>query len=148
MKAMGEDKTEGRCLCGDVCVTVRGLGHEISGCYCDLCARWGGGVQFGIATPAEGVSVTGPLKRHRSSRIAERAWCDTCGTAVWLRDVAGPNTDVIELCPGLFENAGGARLVRMNYTDRAAGGIEIAGDHERVTQAEYDARHPNLNEEA
>ena len=143
---MGETKT-GRCLCGAVQVEVTDLPREISACFCDLCTRWGGGVQMGIETPADRVHVTGPLKTHRSSKLAERAWCDRCGSSVWLRDVDEFDTGHIELCPGLFENAGDARLTRVVYADRAPEGYSLAGDYERVSQTEYEAVNPHLNEE-
>lgn len=139
--------TRGHCLCGEVQVEVRGLGREISACHCDLCARWGGGIQFGIEAAADTVTATGRIKTHRSSRLAERAWCDTCGTSVWHRDITGPHAGFIELCPGLFDNAGGARLTRVVYADRAPQGLALAGDHERISQAQYDAENPNLNED-
>ena len=75
----------GRCLCGAVQVRARGLSDRIGACFCDLCARWGGGVQMGIEVDPDGVEITGPVKVHRSSRLAERAWCDTCGSALWFR---------------------------------------------------------------
>ncbi len=44
-----------------------------------------------------------------------------------------------ELAPGLFENAAGRRLVREVYADQAPAGYALAGSHERVTKAEYEA---------
>lgn len=145
---MAENAVErGHCLCGAVQVEVTGLSDKISACHCDLCTRWSGGIQFGIEAPAEEVKITGPLKTHRSSRLAERAWCDTCGSSVWFRYVEGQDTGYLELCPGLFENAGGARLTRVVYADRAPDGISLAGDHARVSQEDYEAVNPHLNEE-
>jgi hypothetical protein len=137
----------GRCLCGEIHVAVAGLPDEISACHCKLCTRWSGGIQFGIETPADKVKITGPLKVHRSSRLAERAWCDTCGSSVWLRDVEGRGAAYLELCPGLFENAGSGQLTRVVYADRAPDGYSLAGDHERVSKAQYEAEYPHLNEE-
>lgn len=136
----------GRCLCGAVTVAVEGPLGGISACHCEMCTRWGGGVQFGIEVAGDRVTFDGPVKTHRSSRLAERAWCDTCGSALYLRDLTGSGT--VELCPGLFadSDAGGARLVRVVYADRAIGGIELAGDVTRVSQRDYEAVHPHLNE--
>lgn len=137
--------TEGRCLCGATTVAVDDLPGEISACHCALCTRWGGGVQMGIAVPEAWVRLSGPVKRHRSSPIAERAWCDTCGSSVLLQD---HGSDVVELCPGLFENAGGARLVRVVYADRHPEGFWLEGAHvRRVSRRDYEADNPHLNEE-
>lgn len=128
----------GRCLCGAVTIAVSGPLGDISACHCDMCRRWSGSIQMGIAVPEAAVTVSGPVKRHRSSQFAERAWCDTCGSALWLRNVEGPDTGYFELVPGLFDNAGGARLVREVYADRCPTGYALTGDHERVSKADYE----------
>ncbi len=140
---------EGHCLCGAVTVQVRGLSDEISACHCDLCTRWSGGVQMGIEAPVDQVQWSGPVKVHRSSRLAERAWCDTCGSSLWLRGIEGPGVGYLELCPGLFENAAGARLTRVVYADRHPDGFWLEGHAvTRVPQREYEAQFDHLTEGA
>ena len=139
---------EGRCLCGAVRVSADHLSGEISACHCDMCRRWSGSVQMGIEASEDDVRVEGPVKVHRSSHLAERAWCDTCGSAVWFRYVSGPDTGYFELAPGLFDNAGGARLTREVYSDRCPEGYALAGTHERLTRAEYEAQYPSVAEGA
>ena len=134
------DTIEGRCLCGAVRITVRGLSQEISACHCEMCMRWSGGIQFGVDAPAGGTEVSGPVEVYRSSTIAERAWCGKCGSALWLRDIG--DGAPYELVPGLFPNAGGARLVREVYADRAPEGYALAGDHRRVSAADYARENP------
>ena len=130
---------EGRCLCGAVRVRAA-LAREISACHCEMCRRWSGGILMGIEAPVASVEVEGPVARYRSSGFAERAWCRDCGSALWLRNVEGEGSDVYELVPGLFEEAGGARLSREVYADRCPAGYALAGDHARVTAADYAAR--------
>ena len=137
----------GHCLCGEVQVSVRGLSDEMSACHCGMCTRWSGSVQMFILAPEAGVEVTGPVKTYRSSWFAERAWCDRCGSALWLRNVDGPETGNYEFAPGLFENAAGARLTHVIYADRAPKGISLTGDHERVSREQYEAVHPHLDRE-
>lgn len=132
---------EGHCLCGAVRIRVEHLAGTISACHCGMCRRWSGGVQMGI--DGRGVTVTGPVKTYASSSFAERAWCDACGSALWLRDVPD---GVHELVPGLFDNAGGARLVREVYADCKPDGYALAGDHERVGAAAYEAGHRHVAE--
>lgn len=140
-------ETRGHCLCGAVQIAVADLSDEISACHCGMCTRWSGSIHMGIEAPEAGVTVTGPVKTYRSSWFAERAWCDTCGSALWLRNVDGPETGLYEFMPGLFDNAAGARLVRVVYADCAPDGISLAGDHERVSRKEYEAMHPHLDGE-
>jgi hypothetical protein len=139
----------GHCLCGAVQVSTTALFDTISACHCEMCRRWSGAVQLGIEAPREAVSISGPVKTYRSSSFAERGWCDVCGSAVFFRNVAGRDADLFEFAPGLFENAGGARLARVVYADCAVGGIEFEGDDiERVTRAEYEAKNDFVPEAA
>ncbi len=98
--------------------------------------------------PRDAVTITGPVKTFQSSEFAERGWCETCGSAIWLRDTEGGNAGYIGLAPGLFENAGGASLVREVYADNCPTGYALAGDHARVSRAEYEAENLHVNEGA
>ncbi|UWQ22042.1 GFA family protein [Jannaschia sp. W003] len=136
----------GRCLCGAVRLEVRAALGGISACHCRNCARWGGGLQMGIEVPEAAVLAEGPIRTHDTA-IAERAWCDSCGSSLWLRSTEGPGVGTVELVPGLFEALGGARLERVVYADRAAG-VALAGDVPRIGAAEYERSNPHLEDEA
>lgn len=139
----------GQCLCGAVTVTADKLSDEMSACHCKMCTRWSGGVQMFIEAPEHGVTITGPVKTYRSSGFAERAWCDVCGSAVYLRNYAGRDVGYFEFSPGLFEDAAGARLTRVVYSDRALGGATLGGENVvRVTKAEYEARYDFVSGDA
>lgn len=137
---------KGRCLCGAVTVTVAGPLGDISACHCEMCTRWSGSVQMGIEVARDRVRIDGPVKTHRSSPIGERAWCDICGSAIWFRYPEGPDAGYFELAPGLFDNAGGARLARIVYADCHPDGYALTGDVERVSKAAYEAAHPFVKE--
>ena len=138
--AMGGEAHHGHCLCGAVTVDVTGPLAAISACHCDLCTRWSGSVQMGIEVPRARVSYKGPIRTYASSSFAERAWCETCGTAVWFADTKGENAELLELAPGLFDGFGGAKLARVVYADRAPSNFALAGELERVSKADYEAR--------
>ena len=53
--------------------------------------------------------IEGPVKVGRSSAFADRAHCETCGTAIWHR--FRPSGEVT-LGQGLFEDQTGWRMVR------------------------------------
>ena len=129
---------EGRCLCGAVRVAVARFEAAASACHCALCRRWSGAATWGFEAPAEAVAVSGPVARHRSSSFAERAFCGTCGTHLWLRD----DGRGYELVPGLFDDAAGMPLAREVYADRAFACARLAGDHPRVSRADYERSHP------
>jgi hypothetical protein len=129
-------------------VEVHGDMGDLSACHCDMCTRWSGSVQMGIEVPEAHATVTGPIKTYRSSWFAERAWCDDCGSALWLRNVDGPETGDYEFVPGLFDNAAGKKLVRVVYADRHPDGFWLDGASvTRVSRKAYEAGHPHLNEE-
>ncbi|MGI3169730.1 GFA family protein [Pseudooceanicola sp. C21-150M6] len=138
----------GHCLCGAVTVRLDGALPGISACHCDYCTRWGGGLQMGFDVPAAQVTVTGPVKSHRSSPLAERAWCDTCGSSLWLRDYTSGAAGSYEICPGLFENAAGLALDRVVYADRHPTGFWLEGsDVTRISKEDYEAVNPHLHKE-
>lgn len=137
----------GRCICGEVAVELHGPIGGLSACHCDNCRRFSGSVQMGFEVKPDDVQISGPVKVHRSSRIAERAWCDTCGSPIWFRYVADRDTGYFELVPGLFDNAAGAILVRENYSDKCPQGYQFAGQHQRITAAQYEAANPNVSGE-
>lgn len=96
-----------------------------------------------MVVEGQGVTVTGPVKTYASSPFAERAWCDVCGSSLWIRDAPG---GAHEFMPGLFDNAGGAVLNREVYADRKPDGYALAGGHPRVTAAEYEAANRHVKE--
>ena len=78
----------GHCLCGAVTVTVRGT-HDprVGACHCRMCQRWSGGLFLCFTAALEAVTVTGEVRRYRSSSFAERAFCPACGSHLWFNDV-------------------------------------------------------------
>ena len=133
---------EGRCLCGAVSIRVARAGDARPGvCHCRLCQRWSGLVFGCFSAPAAAVSVSGEVARYASSEFAERAFCPTCGSHLWMRDVAAPGGDY-DLVPGLFDAARDWPLRSEIYCDRAFASARLAGDHRRATRAQREAEHP------
>ncbi len=132
----------GRCLCGAVRVTAEsgegGLaGGGLAACHCGMCRRWTSSafVEF-VAKPGT-VRVQGPVKVFRSSDWAERAFCETCGSALWYRLTAeGPEQGQYQLAAGLFENAAGLELKLEVFVDRKPDGYAFAGEQRTMTEAE------------
>ncbi len=146
MDQVNSEQIEGRCLCGAVTVAVTGPLGEASACHCSACTRWTGSVLIGLNIPRKRVTYSGPIKSYASSSFSERAWCDTCGTAVWFADTKGDGADSLELSPGLFDGFGGAKLTRVVYADCAPEGVALAGDLQRVSKADYEATHLHVED--
>lgn len=132
----------GHCLCGAVTVRVRAHGGFTGACHCRMCQRWTGGLYLSFPAKTGDVEIAGPVQVYRSSPFAERAFCGTCGSHIWFRDLAEGSD--YGLMPGLFDEARGIPLQSEIYTDRALPGLALAGDHRRATRAEYEARNPHL----
>jgi len=136
----------GHCLCGAVTITVAGE-HDprVGACHCRMCQRWSGAMFTCFTAPAASVTVTGEVRRYRSSPFAERAFCPQCGSHLWFNDVAeGGTPQDYELIPGLFDAAREWPLRSEIYIDRAMACARLVGEHRRRTRAEYESDHPHL----
>ncbi len=135
---MTEGVIFGHCLCGAVTLAVSGLHDPSPGaCHCRMCQRWSGAVFLAFDVQSTAVTVTGPVAIYASSSFAERAFCSVCGSHLWLRDT-GPNDTIHELMPGLFDAAQDWPLQSEVYSDRAMASVQLAGDHQRETQDDYE----------
>jgi hypothetical protein len=128
---------DGRCLCGAVTVRIDGA-HDarVGACHCRMCQRWSGGVFLAFDVDDAGLTVTGPVSVYASTSFSERAFCKVCGSHLWLRNVGDATLDMM---PGLFDAAKAFPLRSEVYTDRAMAAVQLAGDHPRETEAEYEA---------
>lgn len=133
----------GHCLCRDVTISASRWTPAISVCHCSMCRRAGGGLMAGFVAPADAVSVTGAVRRFRASDFAERAFCPRCGANLWLRDDGGD----YELSPGLFDAAGQFPLIREVYADCAQRFATLAGDHPRISRADYESHQLHVEAE-
>ena len=128
-------------MCGAVTVQVDGdYSAAVGLCHCQMCQRWNG-VAFGcFAVPPQSVTITGPAQRFASSGFAERAFCGTCGSHLWMRNTQPPGD--YEFMPGLFPDAADFPLISEIYSDLAPAYVPIAGPHKRASRAEYEAKNP------
>lgn len=138
---------EGHCLCGAVTIRVGHHGGFTGVCHCRMCQRWSGALFASFNAPAEGVTVTGAVARFQSTDFAERAFCPTCGSHLWMRNTDRDDAPY-DLMPGLFDAARDIPLKSEIYTDRALPGLALAGDHRRATRAEYEAKNLHIEGDA
>jgi len=92
---------------------------------------------------ADAVAVNGPVQRFQSTSFAERAFCGTCGTHLWMRNTDDQAAEY-DLMPGLFDAARDWPLRSEIYTDKAMASIRLQGDHPRKTEAEFEASNPHI----
>lgn len=77
----------GGCLCGQIRFQIRGNDIGSSYCHCRMCQRFSGApASAGTGFLSDDFRVTqGEPKIYVSSAIAERAFCPTCGSSLWMR---------------------------------------------------------------
>ena len=132
-------RLDGQCLCGDVTIRIDGdYVAAVGVCHCGMCQHWNG-VAFGcFSASPEAVTENGPAKRHATSEFAERAFCATCGSHLWMRNTQ-PEDDY-EFMPGLFPGAREFPLISEIYVDCAPAYATLAGEHKTATRAEYESK--------
>ncbi|MEO9778482.1 MAG: GFA family protein [Sedimentitalea sp.] len=124
---------EGRCMCGAVTVRATAGAPILRACHCDMCRRWTSSMFMTVPTDPETIKVEGPVRTYCSSEWAERAFCETCGSAIWYKTV---DDQVRNLAAGLFDNAAGNTMKLEFYADRIPTGYALSGDHRRLSEAE------------
>lgn len=124
----------GHCLCGAVTFSVDAVNPEHHACHCDMCRRWSGAPFF--AATVENIRFAGEdnITRYPSSRWAERGFCTTCGTNLFYRF---KEADEYYVCVGAFDDQTPFKMVGEIYIDSKPPGYAFAGDHPRLTEAEF-----------
>lgn len=92
------------------------------------------------------MTVTGAVQSYPSSQLANRAFCATCGTQLWMRnrEEGAP----YDLMPGIFDAAKDWPLKSEIYVDEALCAFALSGDHKRADADAYRAKNPEVNEVA
>ena len=97
----------GGCQCGRIRYNVEIDGDDAYLCHCRMCQRATGGVSIAFRNvPRDAVTwTTQPPDLYRSSPIAERGFCQACGTPLtfWYADGESKNLD---LTVGSFDEPG------------------------------------------
>lgn len=102
----------GKCACGAVQVKAK-VPKTYGVCHCQMCRRWCGGMWMAVY-PVEPPVITGPVKIWKSSKYADRAICENCGSAIWHRPLKIKRP---VLGQGLFDDQEGWQMNRQIFTD-------------------------------
>ncbi len=126
-------KLSGACLCGAVAFEGEGTGH-FHACHCDMCLRWGGGPALGAPLTVSELRGEDALSVYASSEWGERVFCRTCGSHVFWRMRDGSQAFAFL---GALDQADELTLSQEIFTDHRPKGLALAGDHLRLTEAEF-----------
>lgn len=101
----------GRCLCGAVRFEVHGPLRPIIYCHCTMCRRSGGHFDAATACAPEHLRLlsAASLRWYRSSAIARRGFCDTCGSQLFWEPAHGGH---ISIWAGTLESPTGLNAAK------------------------------------
>ena len=82
----------GGCLCGAVRYEARGEPYSSGVCHCRTCQRSNGAPMVAFfSNKLSDFTLTGEVRRHRSSGHGERLFCGDCGTQLFFDDARYPD---------------------------------------------------------
>lgn len=129
---MSSTERTGKCLCGAVSFKVVAE-DDFHACHCSVCRKWTGSPMM-AAVCSEAAFEGGEITRYRSSPIADRAFCATCGTHLFYYSIPA---DLYVVPVGLFGDVDGIEMSSEIYVDEQPSYYAFSGDHERMTGAEF-----------
>ena len=100
---MSEAIRTGGCQCGKVRYRTKANPAAAYLCHCRMCQRATGGVSIAfVGVKLANTEWDGEPQWYRSSPIAERPFCSTCGTPLGFRFLEG--SDKMDLTIGSFDD--------------------------------------------
>lgn len=127
---------KGKCLCGAVRYEVKKSAIEVGSCHCGMCRAWTGGINLSFEAKPGEIAFTGEemIEAYSSSDWAERAFCRRCGSSLFYRLKAD---GTMHVAAGSLESWEGASFIGEIYIDAKPALYALAGDHKRMTEAEF-----------
>lgn len=135
-------KRTGGCLCGAVRYVAAEVPGHMHACHCSICRKISGSATISLNIPHRAMTVTGGqhVVTYASSDWAARSFCGRCGSGLWYRLTgAGADTADYIISAGTLDDLTGLALTREIYVDMKPEGYAFAGDHPRLTGAEFEA---------
>ncbi|MEO0464746.1 MAG: GFA family protein [Pseudomonadota bacterium] len=128
-----DEPITGKCLCGAVSITLKGMRREGDVCHCDMCRRSYG--TFGAMVAGADFSVAGKdhVGTYKSSDWAERSFCTQCGSALWYRFIP---TDFYSFAAGHFELPKGLPIKQQIFVEEKPDWYDLAQDSPMKTDEE------------
>ena len=124
----------GKCLCGAVTFTAEEIDPHVHACHCSMCRGWTGGPMLGASVGAITFSGEEHVKRYASSAWADRGFCAECGTSIFYH-LKDPGMYI--MATGCFDDAEQFSLAGEISVDEKPSGYNFAGEHSRLTGAEF-----------
>ena len=86
----------GQCECGAVSYTAEAARRDVTICHCGQCLRTAGHAWASVSVPTAALAISGAaqITWYRSSEIAERGFCTTCGSSLFFRRTDAARTAI------------------------------------------------------
>ena len=99
----------GSCMCGSVKYEITGICRDIVACHCNECRKSSGHFTAATATNPDNLKLVenSGLKWYRSSSIAQRGFCENCGSTLFWKPDSG---DRISIYVGTIDGQTGLTL--------------------------------------
>ncbi|NKB99107.1 MAG: GFA family protein [Pseudomonadales bacterium] len=124
----------GKCLCGSVSYSAEDVDPHVHACHCSMCRGWTGGPMLAASVGSIEFKGEDKLKRYQSSEWAERGFCSDCGTSLFYH-MKEPGMYI--MATGTFDDPEQFAMSGEIYIDEKPSGYNFAGDHPRMTGAEF-----------
>lgn len=134
----------GECLCGAVRLELSQLRSDVHACHCENCRRQTGSCTISVMAPHDAISIRGAeyITTFASSAWATRSFCSRCGSSLWYRlTKPDPVTAEYYVSAGVLDDVSDLLLTQEIYVDRKPAGWAFAGEHERLTGDEFEAKY-------
>ena len=91
------------CLCGGIQLKTKGLLRSVLNCHCNQCMKTHGNYATYTSSLEKDIKFIKKrtLKWFRSSKRAERGFCNKCGASIFFKIL---NSDNISIAAGMFKN--------------------------------------------
>lgn len=113
---------KGRCLCGAVTFTAPQPSRDPAACHCSQCRKQSGHHWASVQVMDDDLRVTGEVRWYQSSPGARRGFCPVCGSFLFWKSDADPDTGV---SLGSLAAPTGLRLTRHIFTQDKGDYYEI-----------------------
>lgn len=104
---------KGSCLCGAITFTAKSLARAPAACHCTQCRKQSGHHWASVQVMDDDLCMHGTPRWYASSDTAKRGFCPTCGSFLFWKGAADPDTGV---ALGAVDGPTGLRLDRHIFT--------------------------------
>jgi hypothetical protein len=137
MTAEAKSVLTGGCQCGAIRFALKAAPVKVSICHCRMCQKAAGAPFAALAEIDKGdfAWTQGQPAAFKSSSIAERDFCNRCGTPLSFRRIDGPR---IEIMTGAFDRPDRVVPTRQDGTESRLGWVvSIANLPSQTTLQNY-----------